>query len=150
MPRYLILAALLVGCVTGPGMGGTGALLSADILGGTDVIGFHYVVERTTCSGEAIDPWVEAFNVNLVDGYLPGGVDVIEQSFDPDSRHLAADLFFSLDAGCYEIQAHPARAMDGDAWTPSDQCSVATTPSPVEIVDGQTTEGILLISQCNG
>ena len=147
-------AALLAGCFGGTeqveGLG-TGALLSVDYFADTDVKGFHYVLENTSCAGEAITPQTWEFNVNLADNIFPGMVQHIESVLDEQSRHLGADLFFSLEPGCYNVTAIPASELDvaTGAWTPSADCAMASA-SGIEVVDGQTTEAPLLISQCTG
>jgi len=147
------LSLALGGCFGGddPAGLGTGALLSVDYFADTDVKGFHYVLERASCSGEAITPQTWEFNVNLADNIFPGMVQHIESVLDEQSRHLGADLFFSLEPGCYDVTAIPASELDvaTGAWTPSADCSAASA-SGIEVVDGQTTEAPLLISQCVG
>jgi hypothetical protein len=127
----------------------TGARLSVDYFGATDVVGFHYVVERVACfPGEAFEAATFEMNVNLLDGILPGMVELLEQTFDAQSGHLGADLFMSLAPGCYDASAIPASAFDGDAFTPSEDCSVASA-SGIEVLAGATSEATM-ISQCVG
>jgi hypothetical protein len=126
---------------------GTGALLSVDLTGDTDVVGFHFRVEREACSAEdRFTPFSLDFTVDLMDGYVPAEVDVVEQRWDSGSRHLAADLFTALEVGCYRFQADPASQIDGEAWTPSGDCASAHATG-VQVENGLTTE-VLLISQC--
>jgi len=146
--------ALLAGCTTAPDGFGTGALLSTDYFGDTDVVGFHYEVSNVSCAGEPIVPNSWAFNVNLADNIFPGMVTHVETvpDPDPDSRHLGADLFVSLEPGCYVVQATPAASLDTDdsaVWTPSADCSTVSSDS-IEVVDGWTTEAPVLVSQCVG
>lgn len=63
----------------------------------------------------------------------------------PDSTHDFTDIFLLVEPGCYDLVAQPLDA-DGN---PSEDCSVAISDGPVEVVDGQTTE-VLLLSQCDG
>jgi hypothetical protein len=151
--RFAALGALaLAGCAGAADGFGTGALLSLDYFGDTDVVGFHYEVSNTSCAGEPIVPNSWAFNVNLLDNVFPGMVTHVETVLDPDSRHLGADLFVSLEPGCYVVTATPASAVDvtdAAAWTPSADCS-STTSDPIEVVDGATTEAPVLVSQCVG
>ncbi len=150
--RTLIALLLASGCVDGaqkPAGLGTGALLSMDYFGGSDVVGFHYEIERVACdASDAFSPLTIEENVDLVDGIFPGQIELVEQVYDETSRHLGADLFTTLPAGCYDVTAAPASAIDGDDWTPSTDCSVASADG-LEVVDGQTTE-TTLISQCVG
>lgn len=146
--------ALLMACgttpdSTAPKTGETGAMLSVDYFGDTDVIGFHFDIERVACDGDdAFTPFTVSANVDLLDGIVPAMLTIVEQTYDSTSRHLASDLFVTLEAGCYDVLAAPASAFDGDDWTPSADCSTASQDG-IEIVDGLTTETIL-ISQCVG
>ena len=79
-------------------------------------------------------------------------VSHLETILDEDSRHLAADLFLSVPAGCYTVWAIPADTVNvnnPNDWTPSADCSSADT-GVFEVVDGQTTETAPMISQCVG
>jgi len=157
MHRSLRCAALVAALATAGCAGGiddpnwTGARLSVDYLAGTDVVGFHYLVERVPCAFEALDPWVTEFNVHLLDNLFPGMVDHVEPHFDDNSRHTGADLYLSLDEGCYDVIVWPASEVDveGGTWTPSAQCSEAASNTPLQIEDGVTTESPVLISQCS-
>lgn len=121
----------------------TGAALSVDYYGDTDVVGMHF--EVAPCDGgEVIE-----LNVDLADAIYPGMVDVMERRLDPASRHLGADLFLSLPPGCYDILAVPASEIDGEEWSPSVDCSSASA-SEIEVIGGQTTEVEPLVSQCVG
>jgi hypothetical protein len=149
------LAALmsLVGCSLGEkeatGPSSTGARLSVDYFGGSDVVGFHFEITRVACDADdAFKPFTVEANVDLVDGIAPGMVEILEQTYDADSRHLLSDFFVSLEEGCYDVDVAPASAIDGDDWTPSEDCSSASADG-VSVVDGSTTE-IVLISQCVG
>jgi hypothetical protein len=148
----VLLSLATVACVDGPSSSqklGTGALLSVDYFGGSDVVGFHFQIERVACdASDAFEPLSIEANVDLVDGIFPGMISLVEETYDAASRHLGADLFTTLPAGCYDVTAAPASALDGDDWTPSSDCSVASTEG-LEVRDGQTTEA-LLISQCVG
>ena len=137
----------LIGCNTATE---TGAMMSVDYLGGTDVVGFHFEVDRVACdASDSFAPYHWEGNVDLVDGIFPAMIGSLENKpFDDQSRHTGADLFISLDPGCYDVMAAPAAAVDGDDWTPSADCSTASS-SGVEVVGGATTE-ILLLSQCIG
>jgi hypothetical protein len=128
----------------------TGAKLSCDYLAGTDVVGFHFEVERVACEvGDDFAPYSLTENVDLVDGIFPGMIGFVEEApFDAESKHTGADLFPSLEPGCYEVMAAPASSVDADGWTPSADCTVATSDA-VEVFSGETTE-ILLLSQCVG
>ena len=150
--RLILPLALLGACAPVAGDFGTGARLSVDYFGDTDVVGFHYEVSNTSCAGEPIVPSTQAFNVHLLDNIFPGMVTHVETVLDPDSRHLGADLFLSLEPGCYTVTATPASAVDVDddaSWTASADCSTATSDA-IEVVDGWTTEAPVLVSQCQG
>ncbi len=127
----------------------TGAALSVDYFGDTDVVGFNFLLQGgDECPAET-ETGGTAFNVDLVDGIFPGNVSLSGMQFDNDSRHLGADLFVSVPAGCYRVIARPASEIGGDHWTPSSDCSVATSPT-FNVVDGSTIEIDPLISQCVG
>ena len=128
---------------------GTGANLSVDYFGGSDVVGFHFSIERVACdASDAFSPLLIEANVDLVDGIFPGQIELVEQVYSEETRHLGADLFTALEPGCYDVTAAPASAIDGDDWSPSSDCSVANADG-LRVRDGQTTEATL-ISQCVG
>ena len=145
----LAIAALaLAGCATDTA-DSTGARLSVDYFGDTDVVGFHFEVERVSCDAlDVFEPFSVSANVDLVDGIFPGMIGLVEQHLDPASRHLGSDFFVSLEPGCYDIDVVPASEIDGDDWTPSTDCGIASAEA-VEVVAGQTAEATL-ISQCIG
>ena len=139
---------VLAGCATDPSES-TGARLSVDYFGDTDVVGFHFDIERVSCNNlDSFEPFSASANVDLVDGIFPGMVSLVEQSLDPDSRHLGSDFFLSLEPGCYDIDVVPASDIQGDSWTPSTDCGIAGADG-VEVVAGSTAE-VTLISQCLG
>jgi hypothetical protein len=130
---------------------GVGAKLSVDYVGDSDVVGFHYLIERVSCSpGDAIEPYAFEALVDLQDQLAPGGVTLLDV-FDDASGHIFADIFVTLDPGCYDVTATPVSEMDMDAgtWTPSDDCAEATEDG-VEVVAETTTEVPVLVSQCEG
>lgn len=128
---------------------GTGARLSVDYFGQSDVVGFHFELERVACDpAEAFRPERRAFTVDLVDGIFPGEVELIAQTYDEQTQHLGADLFTALAPGCYDLIAAPASAVRGADWTPSADCSTARADG-LRVIDGRTTEATL-ISQCEG
>jgi len=142
----MITLLLAAGCAVNE----TGALMSVDYLAGTDVVGFHFEIDRVACdASDSFAPYHQEANVDLVDGLFPAMIGFVENNpFDADTRHTGADLFLSLDPGCYDILAAPASAVDGDDWTPSADCSVASSTG-VEVVGTETAE-VLLLSQCIG
>lgn len=136
-----------------PEIGESGAYLSTDHYSDTDVVGFHFILERVACPGEHpgdFEDEIIEVNVDLLAGLLPGGVEILEQRLDPESKHVGADLFLSVAPGCYDVIAAPASWIDGEDWHPSEDCSVATTDEPVHVEPGMTAEPELLISQCEG
>lgn len=146
----LIICALAAGCspseeAPAPSVGQTGMHLSFDILADTDVAGFDYTITGVDCdTGEALEPAVVVeTSRDLEDILLPGGHPGFEdRPFDADSEHLFADAFQLLEAGCYDVLAQP---VDADGLD-SDDCAAATEAN-VPVIDGQTTE-VMLISQC--
>ena len=127
----------------------TGAALTVDYFGDTDVVGFHFTVTRVPCDAyDDAQPETFEFNVDLVDGIFPGQIEFLETTLDPASRHLGSDLFVTLDPGCYDVVATPASAIDGDYWTPSYDCGSASIDG-VEVFAEQTTD-VTLLSQCLG
>lgn len=147
------LAIALAGCVDAPGSKQTpavGAALTVDVYGQSDVVGFHIEVERVACdASDAFTPLQISAEVDLIDGLVPGQIRLVEQVLDPESRHLAADLFIALPPGCYRALAAPAAEIDGaGGWTPSSDCA-AVEAEGIRVVDGHTTE-LTLLSQCVG
>ena len=126
----------------------TGAMLRTDYLGGTDVEGFHFAIARVACDGEEVAPFSWSSTVDLADSVFPHGVELVEETFDSSSQHIGSDLFVALEAGCYQVTATPATAIEGEDWTPSADCAASSTQS-VEIDDGTTTD-VILVSQCQG
>lgn len=134
-------------------VGSTGAYLSTEHYSETDVVGFHFVVERVACADEAegdFEPIVIEANVDLMAGLMPGMVEVLEQRLDAQSKHVGADLFISLAPGCYDVTAVPASHIEGDAWRASAECAAARLMEPIEVLPGETAEPPLMISQCEG
>jgi hypothetical protein len=150
-------AILLAGCSNGL-LGdnsrentASGARLSIDYDLDTDVVGFHFEVERVACSGDDTD--FERFfyeeNVALDDMLFPGSIDFLEGApFDASSMHQGADFFVALEPGCYVVTAAPASSISEEDWSPSVDCSTAES-GVLEVVGGYTTETVL-ISQCRG
>lgn len=149
-------AGISVGCSTESpdgsntgGLAGTGAVLSVDLTGNTDVVGYAFQVQRVGCTpAQTVSPWSKLFLVNLVDGYFPGDISIVEQRLDEEARHLGANLFVSLEEGCYDLTASLARSIDPPDWGASEQCAPAYA-TEVLVQDGETTD-VTLISQCNG
>ncbi len=152
MKRLGLLAAVIFGFVictgcsqvlddeSSPEPEETGLGLSVDFQGNTDVAGFEYAIyecgERSVVAGGIKD---------LEDLVLPGMIPGFEDMpFDARSRHLFSDFFTVLDAGCYDVEVEPVDKYGAAV----EECSPASE-SNVEVLDGQTTE-ILLISQCTG
>lgn len=129
MSRLSIFAALAVSALAGCGIQDApdatekqGAKLSLDYFANTDVIGFRFdVVQLTDAS---CDPYAtkdvalegghqQSFDVDLVDGLFPGGIaELVNAPFKNESRHIGADLFLALHAGCYSITATPVQAFE--------------------------------------
>ena len=127
---------------------GTGLLLELDHFLQTDVVGVHIEIDREKCfKGENFEDFHFERNVGLIDGILPGGIDLI--GLDEDSKHRGADLFIELAPGCYEVKVVPASAIydNQDAFEPSEDCWSAKIDT--EIWAGQTTEEVILL-QCEG
>jgi hypothetical protein len=145
------LAALAASCMSdnnggngNVGQTGTGVALTVDILGDTDVAGFRYVIERDRCAGDTADPdpLVITQDVDLNDVVLPGG-SVGENDFEPGSRHLMADFFVVVPAGCYDVTVLPLTA----GGSLSGDCGSASMEDVV--VREELTTEIMLISQCD-
>ncbi len=170
MRSMIFVVAGLAACATSsneqPQVEETGAALSVDYFGDTDVVGFRFTVTEVACPGESVGNFgSKSFDVDLVDGIFPGNVSLDGMQFDNDSRHLGADLFVSLPAGCYDVVAQPVSSFDGADCNaistqavadggapdvcPSGDCSVASVDG-VKVEDGLTTETAPLISQCVG
>lgn len=154
-PRPLLGLPLVIlsACVDGAGgapeaeASQTGALLRVDAAGFTDVVGFHFSIDRVACdAAEAFHPLRIEADVDLLDMALPGDFELRAHSFDEQSDALAADLFVSLPPGCYEVAAYPARDFPASGWLPSADCAPAPAAA-ASVEDGATAE-LLLISQC--
>lgn len=124
----------------------TGASLTVDFLGGTDVVGFRFDLSRVACyENEAFDAWSDTADVELADMTFPGMVpSQVDSPLDGVSHHIAADYFVTLAPGCYSVTATPLDAQN----EPSSECNVASTPL-VAVNAGETTS-VMLISQCAG
>ena len=159
MHRTLALAPLPLSFVACSAGQGTGAMLSLDYFGDTDVVGFAFEITESTetgctLTGQGLDD--QTFFVDLVDGIFPGKIELVEDYFDPDSRHLGADLFASMEPGCYDIVATPLKkipASVSDYETSSsdyvtEDCSTSATKG-VNVEAGKTAE-TELVSQCVG
>lgn len=132
------------GTTSGP-FDSTGLALTADNLGDTDVERVRFVVSEIDCDTEASLNSVQTETVDFEDMHLPGGIDEFEgKPYDKDSKHLFADHYFTVDAGCYEAATEPLTTNGA----PSEDCSGASKTG-IEVLDGKTTE-IMLVNQCTG
>ena len=123
----------------------SGVALTSDILADTDVARMRFRIEGVACTTGTPTGFSTTEVKDLEDMMLPGGIATFENApFDADSRHLFADAFFLVDAGCYDVTTTPL----DDTGDPSDDCEPAHKDG-VAVEDGQTTE-ILLINQCQG
>lgn len=149
-------AAAVGGCSSGYG---TGAMLTVDYFGDTDVVGYAFKIsesDHADCdiTGQALDD--EVFFVDLLDNVFPGRVDHVEEWLENDTRHLGADLFASLVPGCYDVTATPIHKvpasvsdyLDDAAEYVSKDCGAASAEG-INVSGGETTE-VLLASQCIG
>jgi len=121
----------------------SGAALTMDIRGATDVGGMRFEVQMIDCATG--DPMGDLIVVNkdLDDILIPGGIeDLAGSPLDDGSSHVFADAFLSLDPGCYDITTIPLTA-EGAV---SEYCASATL-TDVEVIEGETTE-LFLINQC--
>ncbi len=122
----------------------SGAALSFDYRGGSDVIGFLFEVficdERTQVVEEVLD---------LQDQLAPGGLSLLGL-LDAGSGHIMADMFVPLDPGCYDIAVTPIQSLDAETGetVASEDCSAAFRQGVI-IEEGETTEvDPPLVSQC--
>jgi hypothetical protein len=142
IPCSLLLTLGTSACTTSDSQA-TGTGLELRAFG--DVDGFHYSVVQVDCPTYPLigDPHVaEAYAPVRDSQSLPGNLEAFKNKpFAEGSMHGFADMFFTLDAGCYNVTATPMGAG-------ADQCS-APTLAAVQVDPGATTER-LLISQCLG
>lgn len=125
--------------------GQTGMALTLRVDEETDVAAIRFKIERRRCADEPFTPFNLTIDKPLDEIRLPGGIPGLENMpFDSWSSHAFADLFFTLDAGCYDVTTQPLDA-EGKA---SEDCSPASA-SDIWVDDGKTTE-VLLINQCWG
>ncbi len=111
-----------------------------------DVDGFDVSVRRVACHpGEPVPHFEAMEHVGLSGDFVPGGsAELINNPFDVDSAHPAADRFFLVEAGCYEVAVNPVTAQ---GWASAD--CMAATARGVAVHDGSTTE-ITVVVQCSG
>jgi hypothetical protein len=109
-----------------------------------DVESTRFEIFPVDCgSGDRTGPGT-AFVRPLEEGTIPGGIGTLENDpLDENSEHRFADLFLTLEAGCYSVTATPLDR----ASMPSEVC--ASTSKRVVVVPGKTTE-VFLLNQCDG
>ena len=116
------------------------------------VEGFEVRVRRVACAGAGAGgaggapPAFEAVeHVELSGAFVPGGSEaLVNAPFAAGSAHPAADQFFLVDAGCYDVTVVPV----DEVGSPTTGCQAATVGG-VEVLDGETSE-ITVVIQCNG
>ena len=121
--------------------------IGALVQDGTDVEGIDYAITPVSCDDGAPtgDPVIEESSPIDPDQVIPGNIEELKNMpLDEASKHLFADLFKVLHAGCYDVVATPVTA----GHEPSQDCASANKDK-VAIVAGQTTE-VFMISQCRG
>ena len=111
----------------------------------TDVKFVRFTIIPADCStGAPIGPPRERVEL-LEDQAIPGNIANLQNApLDENSKHLFADTFEVLPAGCYNVSTTPLRPNH----SPSAVCSGAAKKS-VPVIEGKTTE-IFLINQCKG
>lgn len=127
-------------------VGNTGLELAVDIVGDTDVAGMMFELQPVSCLDGAAIPGAAPIVIvkDLEDILLPGGIpEFVDAPFDPDSRHVFADAFLVVEAGCYDVVTTPIDA----EGAPSADCRPASARR-VEVVESRTTE-VFLINQCD-
>lgn len=129
-----------------PGTSTTRLALTVDIDPGVDAAGIRYGISSVPCAGgEVVDPPVIVSEDVPLLGHSVGDFGAFGGApLDADADHGFADLYQVLPAGCYDITAQPL----DPAGEPSADCAGAGL-SGVEVVDGQTTE-VMLLLQCDG
>lgn len=120
--------------------------LTVQVSGDVDADGVRYDITRVACQpGEVFEPLSESVEQPLLDLQLGSGFSgVAGDPVDPNAAHDFADYYTVLPAGCYDVAANP---IDANGQLSAD-CAAARTLG-VEVVDGQTTEVMLMI-QCDG
>jgi hypothetical protein len=147
VPLLALLSLLACSSKPDEEQAGTSRLnLSLDLTGESDVSSIHFEFLPVECtSGEATGAAVIKSDRALEDMTIPGGVSSLEgQPLDAGSKHVFADSFSTLAAGCYDVSATPLQ----DDGTPSAICAAANKPK-VEVKSGETTE-VFLLNQCQG
>lgn len=141
---------LLAGCTVGEGpapIADSGALQSRVAVAlDTDVASVSLTATQVDCTtGVALpDGDVHTADASLLGARLADfelGIDTLS----PASDHDFTDIFLLVDEGCYDLVAQP---LDG-AGDASTDCSMAVSDGAVEVLDGLTTE-VLLLSTCEG
>lgn len=112
----------------------------------TDVQGVALTATQVDCvTGTALpDGEVHNSGGDLL-GMRLGDFELGLDPLAPESDHDFADVFVTVSAGCYTVVAEPL----DDNGDPSADCSTAVSDGIVTVVDGQTTE-VLLLSTCDG
>jgi hypothetical protein len=110
-----------------------------------DVVSTRFEITPVDCmTGSATGPATVIVRA-LEDGTIPGGIGTLENNpLDEDSAHRFADLFTTVEAGCYDVAATPLNA----ASEPSAVCAAASKKAVV-VLPGKTTE-VFLLNQCDG
>lgn len=122
---------------------GQGLALTLRVDKDTDVTAIRFKIDRRKCSTEPFEPFSVTVDKPLEEIRIPWGIPGLEDNpLDAHSSHLFADLFYTLDAGCYDVSTQPLNAQG----TASKDCAAASE-SGVWVKDGLTTE-VLLINQC--
>jgi hypothetical protein len=124
---------------------GQGLALTLRVDEETDVAAIRFKIDRRKCATEPFEPFSVTIDKPLEEIRIPWGIPELEDApLDSGSSHAFADLFLTLDAGCYDVSTQPLNAAGGN----SADCSPASA-SGVWVKDGLTTE-VLLINQCWG
>lgn len=112
----------------------------------SDVVSVQLTATEVDCvTGEAIPGGdVHTSTADLL-GMSLGDFSISADPFAADSDHDFTDIFLLVEAGCYDLVAVP---LDEDGQ-PSEDCYDAVSDGPVEVLDGETTE-VVLISTCEG
>lgn len=142
-------AAALPGCASTGSDASTGDQSALQLAIGmsqsADVASIQFRVTPVDCkTGSPTGP-AKVVVRDLEDGTIPGGAGALDNHpLDDGSAHFFADLFLTVPAGCYDVEANPLTA----SGAPSSACASAVNHG-VLVKEAKTTETFLL-NQCHG
>lgn len=144
--RSLLFVLAACSVSNGPTSLDAGVQARVAVLADTDVASVQLTATEVDCvTGDPIVDGVVFTDASDMLGMSLADFDLPDDPFSSTTEHDFTDIFMLLGAGCYDLVASP---LDADGL-PSQDCYDAVSDGPVEVIDGQTTE-VVLISTCEG